>query len=127
MTIADYVKRIFEEPNMSNEEADAIVWGCTGYPCFLPGKNKIKTKTEMIIFEYILFLKSNFLGKKFLNLYNRIPKKKTTNKETASNLISIVIRIVINERMYILVLFILKEMKLNNKLNKMKKKYISTL
>ena len=37
MKIKDYVKKIFDEPNMSDADANSILWGCTGYPSFFDG------------------------------------------------------------------------------------------
>lgn len=37
MKILDYVKKIFDDLEMPDEEADAILWGCTGFPSFFTG------------------------------------------------------------------------------------------
>lgn len=37
MKIKDYIKKVFDEPDMSDANADAILWGCTGYPSFFIG------------------------------------------------------------------------------------------
>ncbi len=37
LTVLQCVKKIFEEPNMSDDMADAILWGCTGFPAFFIG------------------------------------------------------------------------------------------
>ena len=37
MKVLELVKILFEEPNMTDEEADAVLWGCTGYPSFFNG------------------------------------------------------------------------------------------
>jgi len=39
MKIFDYIKIIFEDDEMSSEYAEAILWGCTGYPSFWNGNS----------------------------------------------------------------------------------------
>jgi len=34
MTYIEYIKLIFHKPKMSDKMADAILWGCTGFPEF---------------------------------------------------------------------------------------------
>ena len=34
MNRIEFVKKIFEEPDMPDHLADAILWGCTGFPSF---------------------------------------------------------------------------------------------
>lgn len=42
MTGIEFVKKIFEDPDLSDDMADAILWGCTGYPSFFRTDNPIK-------------------------------------------------------------------------------------
>ena len=37
MDVIEYVKIIFDDPNMPDDIADAILWGCTGWPSFWTG------------------------------------------------------------------------------------------
>jgi hypothetical protein len=37
MKITDYVKLMFDDPKMPDDVADAILWGCTGFPSFFRG------------------------------------------------------------------------------------------
>jgi len=37
MTYIEYVKLIFNDPEISDKKADAILWGCTGFPSFWRG------------------------------------------------------------------------------------------
>lgn len=37
MRFIDYVKKIFNDPTITDEYADAIIWGCTGFPSFWHG------------------------------------------------------------------------------------------
>ena len=47
MKTIDYVKLIFDDQEMSDTEAESILWSCTGYPAFLTG-NKVKTLTKQL-------------------------------------------------------------------------------
>jgi len=47
MNAIEYVKRIFEEPDMHDEFAGAILWGCTGFPSFWHG-NPIRCLTKQL-------------------------------------------------------------------------------
>ena len=47
MTLIEYVKRIFEEPEMSDGCADMILWNCTGFPAFWTG-DPIKCLTKQL-------------------------------------------------------------------------------
>jgi len=37
--ISYIVRFVFDDPNMSEDAIEAIVWGCTGYPLFWGGKH----------------------------------------------------------------------------------------
>ena len=37
MKILELVKVLFDDKSMTDEEADAVLWGCTGYPSFFTG------------------------------------------------------------------------------------------
>lgn len=37
MKVLDLVKILFDKPEMCDDEADFILWECTGYPSFLYG------------------------------------------------------------------------------------------
>jgi hypothetical protein len=37
MTGIEWVKKIFEDQDMSDDVAEAILWGCTGFPSFFTG------------------------------------------------------------------------------------------
>jgi len=47
MTPRDYVKWIFEDPTMDNNWAEAILWGCTGWPTFFIG-NPLRCLTKQL-------------------------------------------------------------------------------
>lgn len=42
MTGIEFVRTLFEEPEMPDDIADAILWGCTGFPSFFRTDNPIK-------------------------------------------------------------------------------------
>ena len=42
MKTVDFVKKILEEPDLPDEEADAVLWGCTGFPVFFRTNNPVK-------------------------------------------------------------------------------------
>ena len=48
MTIYEYVKIVFEKPNMSDVLVEDIVWSCTGYPSFWYGKSAIRCFTKQL-------------------------------------------------------------------------------
>jgi len=48
MNPIEYVKRIFEEPEMPDGVADSILWGCTGWPSFFSGNNPVKQLTKQL-------------------------------------------------------------------------------
>ena len=48
MRVLDYVKLIFEEPDMSDEKADFILWECTGWPAFWIESPPIKCLTRQL-------------------------------------------------------------------------------
>lgn len=37
MGVLELVKAMFNDTNMSDDDADIILWGCTGYPSFFNG------------------------------------------------------------------------------------------
>lgn len=47
MEVNKYVKWIFDEPNMSDDCVEAVVWGCTGWPSFFRG-DPIRTFTKQL-------------------------------------------------------------------------------
>lgn len=42
MTPIEFVKKIFNEPDLPNEWADSILFGCTGFPEFFHTSDHIK-------------------------------------------------------------------------------------
>ena len=42
MKTTDFVRKIFNEPNMPDDTADSILWGCTGWPHFFRTNNPVK-------------------------------------------------------------------------------------
>lgn len=48
MNKLDLVRTCFEDPEIEDEVADMILWGCTGYPCFLSGRDKMKTLVKQL-------------------------------------------------------------------------------
>ena len=48
MTLLEYVKRIFDDPTMDDGLADAIIWGCTGFPCFWVYDPPMKCFTDQL-------------------------------------------------------------------------------
>lgn len=48
MKALDYVRAIFDEPDMPDDLADAILWGCTGWPSFWIESPPIKCLTKQL-------------------------------------------------------------------------------
>ena len=48
MTPIEYVKRIFEDPEMDDGFAEAVLWGCTGWPSFWVESPPIKCLTRQL-------------------------------------------------------------------------------
>jgi len=48
MRVLDYVKYILADPEMPDDFADAVLWGCTGYPSFWIEGPPIKCLTKQL-------------------------------------------------------------------------------
>lgn len=48
MKIDSFVRRVFDDEEMTDDLVDAIVFGCTGYPSFFPKGDPVKHFSRQI-------------------------------------------------------------------------------